>query len=116
MCVFRAEKEWGDGIRGLSLSAARFALLRLEEGPPHTKNWRYTHTVSTQIQSHTHTHTHRQHTVTHACVHMSLKHTNTQHLQGSRGAVKSLKSLNLLILRPLKRLKYVYFFLLGITF
>uniref|UniRef100_A0A672L2C1 Solute carrier family 12 member 6 n=1 Tax=Sinocyclocheilus grahami TaxID=75366 RepID=A0A672L2C1_SINGR len=33
-------KEWGDGIRGLSLSAARFALLRLEEGPPHTKNWR----------------------------------------------------------------------------
>lgn len=35
-----AEKEWGDGIRGLALSAARFALLRLEEGPPHTKNWR----------------------------------------------------------------------------
>uniref|UniRef100_A0A8C5QNI8 Solute carrier family 12 member 6 n=1 Tax=Leptobrachium leishanense TaxID=445787 RepID=A0A8C5QNI8_9ANUR len=35
-----AEKEWGDGIRGLSLSAARFALLRLEAGPPHTKNWR----------------------------------------------------------------------------
>ncbi|XP_041925093.1 solute carrier family 12 member 4-like isoform X2 [Alosa sapidissima] len=35
-----AEKEWGDGIRGLSLSAARFALLRLEEGAPHTKNWR----------------------------------------------------------------------------
>uniref|UniRef100_A0A672FYP9 Solute carrier family 12 member 6-like n=1 Tax=Salarias fasciatus TaxID=181472 RepID=A0A672FYP9_SALFA len=33
-------KEWGDGIRGLSLSAARYALLRLEEGPPHTKNWR----------------------------------------------------------------------------
>ncbi|KAJ0006498.1 hypothetical protein NQD34_013771 [Periophthalmus magnuspinnatus] len=32
-----AEKEWGDGIRGLSLSAARYALLRLEEGPPHTK-------------------------------------------------------------------------------
>lgn len=38
--VPRAEKEWGDGIRGLSLSAARYALLRLEEGPPHTKNWR----------------------------------------------------------------------------
>ncbi|XP_053102246.1 solute carrier family 12 member 5 isoform X2 [Hemicordylus capensis] len=35
-----AEKEWGDGIRGLSLSAARYALLRVEEGPPHTKNWR----------------------------------------------------------------------------
>uniref|UniRef100_A0A668VY73 Solute carrier family 12 member 6 n=1 Tax=Oreochromis aureus TaxID=47969 RepID=A0A668VY73_OREAU len=38
--IFCAEKEWGDGIRGLSLSAARYALLRLEEGPPHTKNWR----------------------------------------------------------------------------
>lgn len=36
----RAEKEWGDGIRGMSLTAARFALLRLEEGQPHTKNWR----------------------------------------------------------------------------
>uniref|UniRef100_A0A8C6UQ50 Solute carrier family 12 member 5a n=1 Tax=Neogobius melanostomus TaxID=47308 RepID=A0A8C6UQ50_9GOBI len=35
-----AEKEWGDGIRGLSLSAARYALMRLEEGQPHTKNWR----------------------------------------------------------------------------
>lgn len=42
-----AEKEWGDGIRGLSLSAARYALMRLEEGPPHTKNWRYgSHTLS----------------------------------------------------------------------
>lgn len=44
-----AEKEWGDGIRGLSLSAARYALMRLEEGPPHTKNWRYDthcHTLS----------------------------------------------------------------------
>ncbi|XP_063042388.1 solute carrier family 12 member 6-like isoform X2 [Engraulis encrasicolus] len=45
-CIYKyieyhgAEKEWGDGIRGLSLSAARFALLRLEEGAPHTKNWR----------------------------------------------------------------------------
>nr|CAD7264375.1 unnamed protein product [Timema shepardi] len=36
----QAEKEWGDGIRGLALSAARYSLLRLEEGPPHTKNWR----------------------------------------------------------------------------
>ncbi|XP_065219429.1 solute carrier family 12 member 4 isoform X3 [Planococcus citri] len=35
-----AEKEWGDGMRGLPLSAARYSLLRLEEGPPHTKNWR----------------------------------------------------------------------------
>jgi len=38
--LYRAEKEWGDGIRGLSMSAARFALLRLEQGPPHVKNWR----------------------------------------------------------------------------
>lgn len=38
--IYSAEKEWGDGIRGLALSAARFSLLRLEEGPPHTKNWR----------------------------------------------------------------------------
>ncbi len=30
-----AEKEWGDGIRGLALSAARFSLLRLEEGIYH---------------------------------------------------------------------------------
>uniref|UniRef100_G3UK12 Solute carrier family 12 member 7 n=1 Tax=Loxodonta africana TaxID=9785 RepID=G3UK12_LOXAF len=36
-----AEKEWGDGIRGLSLNAARYALLRVEHGPPHTKNWRH---------------------------------------------------------------------------
>ncbi|XP_071814976.1 solute carrier family 12 member 6-like isoform X2 [Apostichopus japonicus] len=35
-----AEKEWGDGLRGLSLQAARFSLLKLEDGPPHTKNWR----------------------------------------------------------------------------
>lgn len=38
--LYSAEKEWGDGIRGLALSAARYSLLRLEEGPPHTKNWR----------------------------------------------------------------------------
>jgi len=35
-----AEKEWGDGVRGLSLQAARYSLLRLEETPLHTKNWR----------------------------------------------------------------------------
>lgn len=42
LCVLvsRAEKEWGDGIHGLSMSAARFALLKLEDGPPHVKNWR----------------------------------------------------------------------------
>ncbi|XP_073813225.1 solute carrier family 12 member kcc isoform X9 [Musca autumnalis] len=35
-----AEKEWGDGIRGMALTAARYSLLRLDEGPQHTKNWR----------------------------------------------------------------------------
>ena len=39
--ICRAKIEWGDGFRGLALSAARYSLLRLEEGPPHTKNWRY---------------------------------------------------------------------------
>uniref|UniRef100_A0A8C7GMJ6 Solute carrier family 12 member 7a n=1 Tax=Oncorhynchus kisutch TaxID=8019 RepID=A0A8C7GMJ6_ONCKI len=45
-CIYKyieyrgAEKEWGDGIRGLSLNAARYALIRLEEVPTHTKNWR----------------------------------------------------------------------------
>lgn len=38
--VYSAVKEWGDGIRGLSLNAARYALIRLEEVPLHTKNWR----------------------------------------------------------------------------
>ena len=42
----RAEKEWGDGIRGLAMSAARYALLRLQQGPPHTKNWRWVGHVS----------------------------------------------------------------------
>lgn len=41
MIISRAEKEWGDGIRGLAMSAARYSLLRLQQGPPHTKNWRY---------------------------------------------------------------------------
>ena len=37
-----AEKEWGDGLRGLSLQAAKFSLLRLEQGDKtiNTKNWR----------------------------------------------------------------------------
>uniref|UniRef100_A0A3P9LUJ2 Solute carrier family 12 member 7a n=1 Tax=Oryzias latipes TaxID=8090 RepID=A0A3P9LUJ2_ORYLA len=45
-CIYKyieyrgAVKEWGDGIRGLSLNAARFALIHLEEAPLHTKNWR----------------------------------------------------------------------------
>ncbi|VDP07635.1 unnamed protein product [Soboliphyme baturini] len=34
-----AEKEWGDGMSGLSLSAAMYSLLKLEHGPIHTKNW-----------------------------------------------------------------------------
>lgn len=46
-----AEKEWGDGIRGISLSAARFALMRLEEGPPHTKNWRSVQMLSNSDSS-----------------------------------------------------------------
>lgn len=37
-----AEKEWGDGITGLALSAARYSLLKLEDNSYniHTKNWR----------------------------------------------------------------------------
>ncbi|CAJ0931311.1 unnamed protein product, partial [Mesorhabditis belari] len=35
-----AKKEWGDGLRGLGLSAARFALLNLEAKEEHTRNWR----------------------------------------------------------------------------
>ena len=37
----RAEKEWGDGLSGLSLSAAIYSLLKIEDTPLHTKNWRY---------------------------------------------------------------------------
>eukprot|EP00105_Crassostrea_gigas_P044045 XP_019928193.1 PREDICTED: solute carrier family 12 member 4 [Crassostrea gigas] len=46
VCIYKyieykgAEKEWGDGIRGLAMSAARYSLLRLQQGTPHTKNWR----------------------------------------------------------------------------
>ncbi|ESO89778.1 hypothetical protein LOTGIDRAFT_124442 [Lottia gigantea] len=35
-----AEKEWGDGMKGLSVAAARYALLRLRGESKHTKNWR----------------------------------------------------------------------------
>lgn len=36
-----AEKEWGDGLKGLGLSAARFALLNADHsGETHTRNWR----------------------------------------------------------------------------
>ncbi|XP_070568851.1 solute carrier family 12 member 4-like isoform X1 [Ptychodera flava] len=35
-----AKKEWGDGLRGLALSTARYSLLKIEDVEPHTKNWR----------------------------------------------------------------------------
>ncbi|XP_053909137.1 solute carrier family 12 member 6-like [Cuculus canorus] len=35
-----AQSEWGEGLRGLFLSAARFALLRLEDGEPPAPSWR----------------------------------------------------------------------------
>lgn len=36
-----AEKEWGDGLKGLALSAARFALLNVDTlGLQHSRNWR----------------------------------------------------------------------------
>ncbi|XP_002733951.1 solute carrier family 12 member 4-like [Saccoglossus kowalevskii] len=35
-----AKKEWGDGIRGLALSTARYSLLKVENEETHTKNWR----------------------------------------------------------------------------
>jgi potassium/chloride transporter 4/5/6 len=36
-----AEKEWGDGIKGLKLSAARYALLTVDtRHEQHTRNWR----------------------------------------------------------------------------
>jgi hypothetical protein len=40
LTIFRAEKAWGEGLKGLNLSAARYALLRIDDKPPHTKNWR----------------------------------------------------------------------------
>lgn len=38
--VFRAKKEWGDGMRGLALSTAQYSLLRVEDVEEHPKNWR----------------------------------------------------------------------------
>ncbi|CAD5228337.1 unnamed protein product [Bursaphelenchus xylophilus] len=36
-----AEKEWGDGLQGLKLSAARYALLSVSQGQEHhSRNWR----------------------------------------------------------------------------
>lgn len=57
-CIYKyieyrgAVKEWGDGIRGLSLNAARYALIRLEEVPLHTKNWRPQVLVLCKLDSH----------------------------------------------------------------
>ncbi|VEL37721.1 unnamed protein product [Protopolystoma xenopodis] len=36
----RASKEWGDATRGLQLSTAKRAILKLGDRPIHTKNWR----------------------------------------------------------------------------
>jgi hypothetical protein len=35
-----SKQEWGDGLRGLSLQAARYSLLRLQDYTPSGKNWR----------------------------------------------------------------------------
>jgi potassium/chloride transporter 4/5/6 len=35
-----AKKEWGDGIRGLALTAAQYSLMKVEDKDPHPKNWR----------------------------------------------------------------------------
>ncbi|XP_061926369.1 solute carrier family 12 member 7-like isoform X1 [Entelurus aequoreus] len=57
-CIYKyieyrgAQTEWGDGLRGLSLNAARYALIRLEESPPHTKNWRPQLLVLCKLDSH----------------------------------------------------------------
>lgn len=39
LIVFSGVKAWGDGISGLTMTAAQRALLHLDE-EPHTKNWR----------------------------------------------------------------------------
>ena len=39
MFAISGVKAWGDGISGLTMSAAQSALLQLDE-EPHTKNWR----------------------------------------------------------------------------
>ncbi|VDO69124.1 unnamed protein product [Schistosoma margrebowiei] len=35
-----ASKEWGDATRGLQMSTAKQAILKLGNKPIHTKNWR----------------------------------------------------------------------------
>jgi len=64
-CIYKyiewtgAQKEWGDGFDGLQLSAARYALLRLEDKPAHTKNWRPQILVLTKLK-HDHSAKHRK--------------------------------------------------------
>uniref|UniRef100_A0A183H2C5 Solute carrier family 12 member 6 n=1 Tax=Onchocerca flexuosa TaxID=387005 RepID=A0A183H2C5_9BILA len=38
--IYKAKKEWGDGIRGLALSTAQYSLMKVEDKDPHPKNWR----------------------------------------------------------------------------
>ena len=38
--IYRAKKEWGDGIRGLALTTAQYSLMQIPEKDPHPKNWR----------------------------------------------------------------------------
>uniref|UniRef100_A0A0R3RIZ0 AA_permease domain-containing protein n=1 Tax=Elaeophora elaphi TaxID=1147741 RepID=A0A0R3RIZ0_9BILA len=38
--IYKAKKEWGDGIRGLALTTAQYSLLKVEDKDPHPKNWR----------------------------------------------------------------------------
>ncbi|RDD47585.1 Solute carrier family 12 member 6 [Trichoplax sp. H2] len=47
-----ARKEWGDGLRGLAMQTARHSLLHLEDGPPHTKNWRPQLLVLAKLNKH----------------------------------------------------------------
>ena len=51
MFFFRAEKAWGEGLKGLSLSAAKYALLQLEDKPTHTKHWRPQLLLCTKFQN-----------------------------------------------------------------
>jgi solute carrier family 12 (potassium/chloride transporter), member 4/6 len=47
----RAEKAWGEGLKGLSLSAAQYALLQLEDKPTHTKHWRPQLLLCTRLEN-----------------------------------------------------------------
>ncbi|XP_052817095.1 solute carrier family 12 member 7-like [Mya arenaria] len=47
-----AEKEWGDGIRGMAMSLARYSLLKVQQSKPHTKNWRPQMLVLSKLNDH----------------------------------------------------------------